>query len=312
MNASAQLPERLRSFLGLELVESAVPFDLKESATGNGYQRQLITYNSADGDVIPAFLLLPEGDGPFPAVIIHHQHASQRHLGKSEVVGLAGDPLQAFGPALAQRGFIVLAPDSICFEDRRGHATGTESHELDDVGHFVKMGHRLTQGDTLMRKVLSDASCGLSLLVHHPLVDPARVGALGHSMGGNTVLFQATLDRRIAFAVSSGALCSYAYKRQHNIPLEMALIIPGFAASWDMHHLLECCAPRPFLVVSAADDPYSDDAGQVIARADPNDHITHFRDAGGHAMTAGRFQRIMTFFDDLIGDAGPDSTSLKP
>lgn len=46
MNAWAELPERLRSFLGLELVEHAVPFELDESATGNGYQRQLITYNS--------------------------------------------------------------------------------------------------------------------------------------------------------------------------------------------------------------------------------------------------------------------------
>jgi dienelactone hydrolase len=299
MTASAQMAERLKRFLGLKLIKDPVPFDLKASATRDSYERQLIDYRSGDGETIPAFLLLPEGDGPFPAVIIHHQHASQRHLGKSEVVGLAGDPLQAFGHALAQRGFIVLAPDSICFEDRRKHASGTGPHEKDDLSHFTEMGHRLTQGDTLMRKVLSDASCGLSLLVHHPRVDAARIGALGHSMGGNTVLFQAALDRRIAFSASSGALCSYAYEREHDVPLEMALVIPGFAANWDLHHLLECIAPRSLLVVSAADDPYSEDADQVIARADPNHHITHFRGAGGHAMTADRFRRIIRFFDGV-------------
>jgi dienelactone hydrolase len=305
MNVSAQLPERLRTFLRLEIVEDAVPFDLKERAPGDGYERQLIAYSAADGESIPAFLLLPQGDGPFPAVIVHHQHASQRHLGKSEVVGLAGDPLQAFGPALARRGFIVLAPDSICFEDHRKHARGADPHELDDLGHFIELGQRLAQGDTLMRKVLSDASCGVSLLVHHPLVDATRIGALGHSMGGNTVLFQAALDQRIAFSASSGALCSYAYKREHDIPLEMALIIPGFAAKWDLHHLLECFAPRPLLIVSAAGDPNSKDAGEVIARANPNDHITHVRDAGGHAMTAGRFRRIIAFFDGVIVDGHP-------
>jgi dienelactone hydrolase len=34
-------------------------------------------------DVIPAYLAVPTGDGPFPAVVIFHQHAGQRHLGKS-------------------------------------------------------------------------------------------------------------------------------------------------------------------------------------------------------------------------------------
>ncbi len=136
------LPDRIRRFLGLEIDERDVSYEPKESVTCNGYERQLIDFQSADGQAIPAFLLLPEGDGPFPAVIVHHQHASQRHLGKSEVVGLAGDPLQAFGPALAQRGFVVLAPDSICFEDRRGHAVGVDPHELDDLGHIIEMSQR--------------------------------------------------------------------------------------------------------------------------------------------------------------------------
>lgn len=43
-----------------------------------------------------------------PAVLINHQHNGERHLGKSEVCGLAGNPLQAFGPELARHGFVVL------------------------------------------------------------------------------------------------------------------------------------------------------------------------------------------------------------
>jgi dienelactone hydrolase len=290
---------QIQRFLQFTPVDSVVSFEVVESMACQGYTRQRINFPAGDGDQIPAYLLIPGGEGPSPAVIIHHQHASQRHLGKSEVVGLAGDPLQAFGQALAQRGFVVLAPDSICFEDRRRHATGSTPHEKDDLGHYEELGRRLVQGDTLMRKVLADASCGVSLLACHPAVDPTRIGSLGHSYGGNTVLFQAALEQRISFAVSSGALCSYAYKRQHHIPLEMALIIPGFARQWDLHHLLSCIAPRRLLVVSAEDDPNSKDAPEVIARAEINDHVSHYREAGGHAMTPARFEHIISYVEQV-------------
>lgn len=282
-------------FLKLELDQSPVTYKVLESENLDGTMRQKISYCSADGDTIPAYLWTPEGQSPFPAVLAHHQHHGQRYLGKSEIAGLAGDPLQAFGPELARRGFMVLAPDSICFEERRKVGTGIEPHERDDIGHYIEAGNRLTTGDTLMRKVLADASSALSLLVHHPLVNNAQIGVLGHSYGGNTVLFQAALDTRVRFAVCSGALCSYACKREQDIPLELALIIPDFATRWDAHHLLACMAPRPVLIVSASADQYTWDAQAVIGRTTPNDHITHFRETGQHPLTAERFEQIIAF-----------------
>ncbi|MDX1417225.1 MAG: dienelactone hydrolase family protein [Candidatus Promineifilaceae bacterium] len=287
----------IEKHLALERVDTAVPFNTHEIVTSPGYARLLIRYKAADGDEIPAFLWLPAGDGPFPAVLVHHQHHSQRFLGKSEVAGIAGDPLLAWGPALAQRGFIVLAPDSICFEERRRFGVGIEIHERDDIQHYIEMGERLTQGDTLMRKVLADASSGLSLLAHHPQVESTNIGVLGHSYGGNSVLFQAALDERVAYSVASGALCSYAYKREHDIPLELALIIPGFAARWDMHDLLDCIAPRPILIVSSTADIYTMDAEEVIARAQSSAHVSHFRETGEHALSKVRYQKIIDFVE---------------
>src|SRR3954464_9580011 len=88
----------------------------------DGYAEHHVEYAGHAGARVPAFLLLPDGPGPVPAVVAHHQPHGRFHLGKSEVAGRAGDPLQAFGPALARRGVAVLAPDAVGFEDR--HATG--------------------------------------------------------------------------------------------------------------------------------------------------------------------------------------------
>ena len=89
-----------------------VEYKIIESTNENGYKRNLIEFDSF-GDKVIAYLLIPDVVNRTPAVLINHQHNGERHLGKSEVCGLSGNPLQAFGPALAQRGLVVLAPDSI-------------------------------------------------------------------------------------------------------------------------------------------------------------------------------------------------------
>jgi dienelactone hydrolase len=265
------------------------------------FTRQRIAYAARDGDSISAFLLVPKALArPAAAVVVHHQHNGERHLGKSEVCGLAGDPLQAFGPALAEQGIIVLAPDSICFEDRRSGADGTEPHPDDWLQHYNQMSYRLLRGDTLMRKVLEDAEIAVSLLVGITGVDVARIGALGHSYGGNTVLFQAALDERVRFSCSSGAACSFRDKMARGTGIEMAEVLPGALLRFDIDALLGLTAPRPALVVSASDDEYSHDASAIVqlARSSyesagcPMD-LQHEHFQGAHALDRERFDCIV-------------------
>lgn len=300
------LRQLISQFLGFNIADTAVTFVTDEVVEEDGYRRLRIRYLSEEGDPIPAFLLLPDGQGPFGAVLVHHQHNSQRHFGKSEVCGLVGDPLQAFGPALAKQKMIVLAPDSICFEDRRRNRSGTEADEAADIAqHFNEMCYRLLRGDTLMRKVLSDSAQGVSLLRTlflrtNSRVDPERVGILGHSYGGNTVLFHGALDERIRFACASGAACTYQYKMTHHIGIEMAEVIPEFAVHFDIPDLVACFAPRRILLVSATDDKASQDAEKIVSVAQDRcasmgvvSNVAHKRYEGGHALTQERF-------DDMI------------
>jgi dienelactone hydrolase len=305
------LRQTISDFLRFRVAEMTAPCTTHEIVEEPGYHRLRISYMGDEGDPIPALLLLPALDPPFAAVLVHHQHNGQRFLGKSEVCGLLGDPLQAFGPALARRGIAVLAPDSICFEDRRRDRTGTVPDEATDVAqHYDQLCYRLVRGDTLMRKVLDDSARGISILRAHPLIDPARIGIMGHSYGGNTVLFHAALDTRIAFACASGAACSYHYKMAHQYGIEMAEVIPGFAARFDIADLVMCMAPRRVLIVSATNDAASQDADMIVTAAQTAwealsaaQLLEHARYQGEHAVTQERFDTMVHWLAVAAGEA---------
>lgn len=297
------LRNNLKRFLRFQPVESRVSFQILEEHHEVSYSRFLIQYVGDENDLIPAYLLIPHGTGPFPATLVLHQHSSQWHLGKSEVCGLAGSPWQAFGPALAQEGFVVLAPDSICFEERRNNQQGLEpapDHEEDWLQHYNEMAYRLLRGDLLMRKVLADTATGFSLLHQHQKVDPQRIGVLGHSYGGNIALFYAALEQRVRFACSSGGACSFRKKMAEGTGIEMAEVIPGFLEQYDIEDLVKCTAPRPLLIVSAKQDMFSRDAGSIVAQAseayakyEARERLEHIEYEGGHALTEDRFVSIV-------------------
>jgi len=126
------------------------------------------------------------------------------------------------------------------------------------------------------------------------------VGLAGHSHGGNVTLFAAALDTRVAFACASGAACSYRHKLAHATGLDMSLVIPGFAARFDLDDLMRCVAPRRLFVVSSTGDPYAADAADLVARARPafaaggsEESLRHLRVEGPHALDAERFAAIV-------------------
>jgi dienelactone hydrolase len=128
------------------------------------------------------------------------------------VFGLVGDPFQAFAPPLARAGFVVFAPDSVAFEDRRPGGPGTDPRADDWDQHYNAMAYRLVGGETLMARVLEDAMAAVSALLSRPDVAGDAVGAVGHSYGGNTTLFLMAVDERVRFGCASGAVGSYRQK----------------------------------------------------------------------------------------------------
>jgi len=103
------------------------------------YVRQTVEYAVEECERLKSFILVPKNaTGPMPAVLAHHQHAGQFDLGKSEVVGLAGDPDQAYGAELAERGYVVIAPDAIAFEERNWSKTPGQAEYYELASRLVR------------------------------------------------------------------------------------------------------------------------------------------------------------------------------
>lgn len=297
-----ELRQDIAKVIGITVPDNVfnIGYKILESVEEVGYKRHLIEYDSY-GDKVPAYLLVPEKQGNNPAILINHQHNREHHLGKSEVCGLAGSSFQSFGPELARRGFVVLAPDSICFEERR---KDTSVEGFDFWQHFNEMCYRVLNGEYLMKKVLGDAINGITLLSNLSYVDDKRIGTLGHSYGGNTVLFLSALDERISFSCASGSACTYENRMQNDVGIELASVIPNFHGKYDIDDLVSCIAPRKLLVVSAEDDKYSKDAPYIVKKASTTyekygaqNNLYHKRYSGGHALDKERFDYIIKWIE---------------
>jgi len=296
----------IKKFLGITIHQSKVDSKIIDAYETDEFKRLLIEYLGNENDKIRAYLFIPKARQIIGGILVHHQHNGQRHLGKSEVAGISGDPYQFFCPELAKEGIISLAPDSICFEDRRTNKTGIEPDSNSDndwLQHYNEMCYRILRGKSLMEKVIEDSSIGISLLMQQKGIKINNVGILGHSYGGNTVIFHSPLDNRIKYSCSSGAVCSYKTKFLNNTGIEMAEVIPSFTTKYDIDDLLKLVYPRQILIVSADSDKYSQDAKQIYQslmkeNGQPNPEKNyHFKEVQGeHRLDQERFEYIINWF----------------
>lgn len=307
------LREDLQLFLKLQPPFRPTDLRVIERSQEAGFVRSLIRYKTQDRDSVEAFLFEASESKPQGAILALHQHNSQWEIGKSEIAGLAGDPLQAFGPALATRGVTVLAPDAIGFESRlkSGGWGATLAPRLDRphstaegwLQYYNEMAYRIVRGECLMTKILHDCFTALDVLSSHSNV--LRPGVVGHSFGGTIALFLGAVDTSMAFTCSSGALCSYRQKMASGTALEASLVIPGFHTRFDLDDVLGCVAPRRMLIVSADADPQSADAPQVVERARPEFvkqgagfDLLHVHTVGGHPLDQYRFDTIVNWTEN--------------
>lgn len=234
---------------------------------GDGFTRRKVRYQSEPGEWIPAYLLIPDGRRThLPAVLCPHQTTQ---AGKDSPAGLADNPEQHTALRLAQRGYVTLTWDALCFGERHKAESG---HYGDAIPFY-----RRHPGWSLLSKMIWDLSRAIDYLETLDFVDPKRIGCIGHSHGGLTTLFGMALDHRITAGASNCGFDTFRIDGNTFRWSRATALLPklGFFTSspylnmdfyravpdseviktpFDMHQMLALIAPRPIILTASDED----------------------------------------------------------
>jgi len=230
------------------------------------FVRQKIRYRTDADDRVTAWLFTPTNQqkplksGKYPAMLCLHQTIA---IGKSEPAGMGGSPNLHYALELANRGYVVLAPDYPSFGE----------HPYDfDPKHGYQSGSM---------KAVWDNIRGVDLLQSLPIVDGERIGCIGHSLGGHNTMFTAVFEPRIKCMVSScGFTRFHKYYEGKLAGWTSARYMPRIAevyqndpdkVPFDFTEIVGAFAPRPFFTNSPTGDGNFEVSGvrDVISAARP-------------------------------------------
>ena len=158
-------------------------FEISSSKTQGSAIVRDVTYASAGGRTVAAWLVEPKGGGPFPAVLFLHWYATNEPDGnRSEFLGEATD--------LAAKGFVSLLPQQVFpWAVPPSGAAADRQAVIDQV---------------------VDLRVGLDRLLARANVDPKRVAVAGHDFGGMYAALMAGLDPRVDVAVVMAGVPHFA------------------------------------------------------------------------------------------------------
>ncbi|MCY3020569.1 MAG: acetylxylan esterase [Planctomycetota bacterium] len=248
-----------------------------------GCVRQRVRYDTEPGLAVEGYLLKPDKlTGRRPGVVALH---STVNCTIRQPAGLEGEPGLFFGLQLARRGCVAFCPTCFLW-------VGEGSYD-EKVIRFQKR-HPGCKG---MAKMLWDAMRAVDVLAGLEEVDPKRLGAVGHSLGGKEVLYLAAFDERIKAAVSSEGGIGIAFSNW-DAPWYLGKEAAAKTFRREHHELLALAAPRAFLLVggeSADGDsswPFVQAAMSVYRLYGQPCRLGLLNHRGGHCVPPQTEQRI--------------------
>ena len=141
---------------------------------------QYITYKARDGKDIGGYVTIPNGEGPFPLIVMPHG---------GPYVSETVDRFSEWPQMLANNGYMVLQPQY----------RGSQKYGLD----FYKSA--FINGSEAGRAMQDDKDDGAMHLVKQGMADPDRLAMFGWSYGGYAALIAASREDQIYQCVIAGA-----------------------------------------------------------------------------------------------------------
>jgi predicted esterase len=167
--AQAPPPTLPAELLSLYDYDASAPFDVQEakSEQKDGATVHDLSYAGPKGR-ITAFLVVPDGEGPFPAVLYMPGAPGARFTFYSEAI------------ALANRGIVSLLPDPPYARP-----------PIEDVVEF-----KPSDKDGIVQEIV-EMRRGIDFLISRDEVDPSRLGYVGFSWGASLGADFAAVERRV-------------------------------------------------------------------------------------------------------------------
>ena len=246
----------------------------------DGYKAQKIAFNINAYSRITAYLLIPDGKGPFPTVNALHDHGAHLFIGKEKMIrpfftpGEKDSPTkqalcqeilddadawakqlydnQYVGDYLAKHGYVVFSADAPMWGER-GRKEGVDRNKYDLIA-----GNMMMLGRDLSAFMTYDDISSTEFLASLPMVDAKRIGCVGCSMGAyRSWMLSALSDRikagaSICWMITTDAQLTRRFGRKENGGF--ANCIPGLRQYLDYPHIASLACPKPMLFINGTKD----------------------------------------------------------
>lgn len=246
----------------------------------DGYKAQKIAFNINAYSRITAYLLIPDGKGPFPTVNALHDHGAHLFIGKEKMIRPFFTPEEQDAPAkqalcqeilddadawarqlydnqyvgdyLAKHGYIVFSADAPMWGER-GRKEGVDRNKYDLIA-----GNMMMLGRDLSAFMTYDDIASTEFLTSLPMVDAKRIGCVGCSMGAyRSWMLSALSDRikagaSICWMITTDAQLTRRFGRKENGGF--ANCIPGLRQYLDYPHIASLACPKPMLFINGTKD----------------------------------------------------------
>ena len=215
---------------------------------GDGFRIEKVIYESRPRHHVTASLYLPEGKGPFPAVLVGCGHSR---------TAKASDYNQKMCILLARNGIAAFCYDPIGQGERSQMLTaeGKPMHDGTTTEHFlVGVGSILVGTNTAQYRIW-DGMRAIDYLATRPEIDAERIGATGCSGGGTESSYLMALDDRVRCAAPACYITTFRRLLDTIGPQDAEQNIFGQVAfGLDQPDYLLMRAAKPTLICATTED----------------------------------------------------------
>lgn len=289
-----------------------------------GYGALKIEFNVSEWCRVPAYLLVPNGTGPFPALVMLHDHGARFTIGKEKMVrpfevspSIAEDAEgwvtrcydgQYTGDYFARHGYVVLAVDALLWGER-GCREGTTYEAQQALA-----ANMLQLGSSWSGFMVMDDLRSADFLSSLPFVDAEKVGCLGFSLGAYRSWMLSSLSDRVKAAAS---VCWMNTTERLMTPgnnqtkgaSAFAMTVPGLCRYMDYPHVAAIACPKPALFfngrkdvlfpVEGVEDAYAVLQDTYRSQGAEDRLVTRLWD-GGHFFSKEMQRETLKFFDAVF------------